>query len=165
MLNKNQLNNLLQTPLSISIAAGALKEVQRLIRDGAANEIFIKGSSNNTIICTLPTARKPQSSVVIHPPPLPEMLPEILSIVDDGLMQYLNSQSLKSKNQTENNTQSSNNNSSNNNIPTIESFRVGDLVRLRNSSSVTYDIQVKLFLSFFNVIYLILFLLFFFLKK
>ena len=137
--NDQRINNLLQTPLSIAISAGALKEVQRLIRDGSAKEIFIKGSTSHSIICTLPSARKPQSSVVIHPP-LPSILPEITTIIDEGLTQYLNSQSLHNNNNQ--NTKEEKEEKEDEAQLKLDGFRIGDLVCLRNSLSTVYDIEV-----------------------
>lgn len=128
------------------------------MRDGAASSIFVKGSLDGTILCTLPNAHKPTSSVVSHQPPIPSVSPEILAVVDDGLTQYLNSKGRESvpppfASQALPTQQQPMDPSPPPALP--EGFRVGDLVKLKASKAmsslgeVEYSEVVTLLLYFY----------------
>lgn len=130
-------NQFFETPLAVAIAAGASKEVHRLLKDGAASSIFVKGSSSNSILCTMPNAVKPESAVVTHSPPLLSIPPDIIELVDESLAQFMNMA-------LHTNVIASKKPFDEDNISVqdpladpskkAERFRVGDVVKLRPSS-------------------------------
>jgi hypothetical protein len=133
MSKHTPINQSFETPLAVAIAAGASKEVQRLLNDGAASSIFVKGSTSNSIMCTMPNAVKPESAVVTHAPPLLSVSAEIIELVDDGLTQFINTRSLHTNDIETNATEEMDPihgpvvDSSN---KKAERFRVGDIVKL-----------------------------------
>ncbi len=59
------------------------------LKEGCANSIFVKGYGPNSVVCTLPQARQPPSSVVIHPDPLLGTSPEVMQDIDEALAAHI----------------------------------------------------------------------------
>ena len=127
-----------QTPLAVAIGAGAFKEVQRLVREGAASSIFVKGSAPNSILCTLPNAVKPDSAVVTHPTMITSVPKDITELVDDGLVQCINTmcRTVAKPATVQDRVALADAQPDLDNCK-IESFRVGDLVRLCEGCSIS----------------------------
>ena len=60
----------LSTPLACALAGDKQpRVVQELLNLGASSSIFVKGYSPDSLVCTLPMAQQPLSSVVKHAQP------------------------------------------------------------------------------------------------
>ena len=84
--NQNQ-----QTPLSEMLTDKNDFETHELLCLGAEKSIFVKGYSKDSLVCTLPQARQPRSSVFNHPPPFLDTKKEILDEIDNKLAAHIES--------------------------------------------------------------------------
>ena len=80
-----------QTPLSEMIVNKNDFETHELLSLGAEKSIFVKGYSKDSLVCTLPQARQPKSSVFNHPPPFLDTRKEILDEIDNKLAAHIES--------------------------------------------------------------------------
>jgi hypothetical protein len=129
----SQHNDLLQTPLATAICKSDGQEVKRVLADEkAASTVFVKGSGHNSILCTLPNAPKPQSTVISHQPPLQDLPVDIVDVVDSSVSAFLNSLPQIDRGHS---TNISSPQQSDSDIigSTNESFRIGDIVRIAPS--------------------------------
>ena len=143
MLSKDKSN---ETPLAIAVREGNVGDVQSLLQAGAAESVFVKGSSARSIFCTLPNARKPTSSVVSHPEPVSSVSPAVIRILDEGVAKFINSkghggdtQIFGDEDDNKNPASIPDPSSSDPDSTTVKTdlFRVGDLVRLRADVSTS----------------------------
>ena len=89
------------TPLAACIKNGndmksTNETLKYILKDGAASSVFVKGYAKDSIVCTLPMAIQPISSVYQWPDPI-KVDDDVLSIIDAGLSSYIQSLSDKSK--------------------------------------------------------------------
>jgi hypothetical protein len=68
----------------------AIRSLHTLLEANAAASIFVKGYSPGSLICTLPMAQQPPSSVFTHPPPV-QVPSDTLALLDSHLAQYVTS--------------------------------------------------------------------------
>ena len=80
-----------QTPLAESIVNGNDAVVLELLAVGAEKSIFVKGYAAESLVCTLPQARQPKSSVFNHPPPFTQTSPELIAEIDTKLCNHVES--------------------------------------------------------------------------
>ena len=78
-----------QTPFSVAIRGDKRKCVEKLIENGAASTVFVKGYSPGSLVCTLPMAYQPTSSVFTHPDRLINVGKEAISRLDDALSTHI----------------------------------------------------------------------------
>ena len=78
-----------QTPFSVAIRGDKRKCVEKLIENGAASSVFVKGYSPGSLVCTLPMAYQPPSSVFTHPDRLINVGKEAISRIDDALSTHI----------------------------------------------------------------------------
>lgn len=86
-----QRNEFQQTPLTVAILEKQRETVETLLEYGAAETVFVAGYLPNSVVCTLPQASQPPSSVFQHPPPLMDTDPILLSKLDDAVCAYIKS--------------------------------------------------------------------------
>ena len=85
LLRDNEQN----TPLSYCLrAATHNNSLSALLEANAASSVFVKGYTPGSLICTLPMAVQPPSSVFDHPPPM-HVSPEVISQLDAQLAQHV----------------------------------------------------------------------------
>ena len=56
---------------------------------GASFSIFVEGYLPQSLVCTLPQASQPPSSVFQHDPPLLDSQPDVLDMIDSALVEQL----------------------------------------------------------------------------
>jgi len=78
-----------ETLLSVSIKTDAVDCVAKLLELGGASSIFVHGYSAESLVCTLPMASQPQSSVFKHAEPLTKVNPAVLQLVDEKMSEYV----------------------------------------------------------------------------
>ena len=84
-----QRSNSYQTRLAEVIAEENITAVRTAFEAGAAATIFVKGYTKESILCTLPQARQPASSVIEHRLPLNISNDSITAIIDDALASHI----------------------------------------------------------------------------
>ena len=80
-----QRNDDQQTPLAVAIIGGSLQNIETLLEVGASKTIFVKGYSDGSLVCTLPQASQPPSSVFHHQPPHKSTDDIVISKIDEAL--------------------------------------------------------------------------------
>lgn len=116
----------LHTPLATAIGLSDVQEVKRILfEERAAESVFVKGSGSNSILCTLPNAPKPQSSVMSHKPPLQDVSEEIVDTIDSSVCNFLNSLPVEKKSLPDTNEDAKKQSDT-----VREGYRIGDIVRL-----------------------------------
>ena len=127
--NKNDLQYLIRdekqiTPLSSCIIncnndvnqSKSKETLMFLLQNGGCNSIFVKGYMDESIVCTLPMACQPQSSVFNWPDPIKLNDDDVLTMIDTNFLSYLKTLSENSKNKK---TSDNDITSSNSNVATI----------------------------------------------
>jgi len=73
------------TPLSAAIKLGNVDKVSALLAlPEASASVFVHGYASNSLVCTLPLATQPSSSIFTHPPPI-SVEPALLELLDDAV--------------------------------------------------------------------------------
>ena len=83
-------NTELQTPLAIAIINNNIHDVKELLTKDLIKSTFIHGCHKDSLVCTLPLTAQPESNCFLHPPPLTDINPDIISLLDNSLVDYLN---------------------------------------------------------------------------
>ena len=118
-------SDVLQTPLATAVGLSDILEVKRILtEEKAASTVFVQGSTINSILCTLPNAPKPRSSVITHQLPLQYVPDDIIDAIDNDVCTYLNSlPQIDNSNEDELSFRC-------NDKTAIEGYRIGDIVAL-----------------------------------
>ena len=82
LLHKNAHN---QTPLTESIISGKIDAIANLLKIGAAKSVFVAGYLPGTLVCTLPQASQPPSSVFTQPSPFTDTSLQLLDLIDESI--------------------------------------------------------------------------------
>ena len=77
------------TPLAASIKEKSHLCVAALLEAGAAASVFVQGYTEGSLVCTLPMAVQPSSSVFQHPEPLRNVDPAIIDAIDESLSTHV----------------------------------------------------------------------------
>jgi len=77
------------TPLAAAIKENSHQCITALLDVGAASSVFVHGYSDGSLVCTLPMAEQPPSSVFKHPEPLRSVAPSIIDELDRYLSAHV----------------------------------------------------------------------------
>ena len=77
------------TPLAAAIKENSHPCVAALLEAGAAASVFVQGYTEGSLVCTLPMAVQPSSSVFQHPEPLRNVDPTIIDAIDESLSTHV----------------------------------------------------------------------------
>ncbi len=77
------------TPLAAAIKENAVPIITALLNVGAAESVFVLGYTEGSLVCTLPMALQPESSVFQYPEPLRNIDPCITGVLDEFLSAHV----------------------------------------------------------------------------
>jgi hypothetical protein len=77
------------TPLAAAIKENSVPCITALLNVGAAESVFVHGYTEGSLVCTLPMALQPESSVFQHPEPLRNIDPCITDALDEFLSAHV----------------------------------------------------------------------------